>query len=65
MVDKPKVVITRRLPGVSLAKNVDGLIVTVPHKFAVLPLCSDTTPQARSIGAVNVMRRDASGAWFG
>jgi shikimate dehydrogenase len=48
-----------------LMRNVDGIIVTVPHKFAALALCRRTTPQAASIGAVNVMRRDASGGWFG
>lgn len=46
-------------------RNCDGIIVTVPHKLAVLPLCAGTTSRARSIGAVNVMRRDASGGWFG
>lgn len=46
-------------------RNLDGIIVTVPHKFAVLPLCSETTLQARSIGAVNVMRRTPAGGWFG
>jgi shikimate dehydrogenase len=47
-------------------RNADGLIVTVPHKFAVLPLCSALTARARSIGAVNVMRRDpATGGWLG
>lgn len=46
-------------------RNCDGIIVTVPHKFAALALCQHVTPQAASIGAVNVMRRDASGGWFG
>jgi shikimate dehydrogenase len=47
--------------------NVDGVLVTVPHKIAVLPLCASLTPRARSIGAVNVMRRAAPGApaWHG
>jgi shikimate dehydrogenase len=53
--------------AITTQRNVDGLIVTVPHKFAVLPLCAAVTPRARSIGAVNVMRRDASasGGWLG
>jgi shikimate dehydrogenase len=52
--------------AISSQRNVDGLIVTVPHKFAVLPLCTAVTPRARSIGAVNVMRREAgSGGWLG
>lgn len=45
-------------------RNCDGIIVTVPHKFAALALCSLTTAQARSIGAVNVMRREAEGGWY-
>ena len=46
-------------------RNVDGVIVTVPHKFAALPACSALSARARSIGAVNVMRRDAQGGWYG
>ena len=45
--------------------NVDGIIVTVPHKFAAATLSHDLTPRARSIGAANVVRRDAQGRWFG
>lgn len=55
--------------AMQLQRNVDGIIVTVPHKFAVLPLCSELTPRARSIGAVNIMRRirldDPSSGWLG
>ena len=39
-------------------RNCDGIIVTVPHKFAALALCIEASAQARSIGAANVMRRD-------
>jgi len=46
-------------------RNVDGIIVTVPHKFAALSLCSSLTPRARSIGAANVLRRDEAGGWHG
>ena len=45
------------------ARNVDG--ATVPHKFAAAAACAGCTGRARSIGAVNVMRRDAAGGWFG
>lgn len=48
----------RRMP------NCDGVIVTVPHKFAALALSAEATPRARSIGAANVLRRCAGG-WFG
>jgi shikimate dehydrogenase len=45
--------------------NVDGVIATVPHKFALAALCERVSDRARSIGAVNVARRDAGGGWFG
>ena len=51
--------VARRMP------NVDGIIVTVPHKFAAAEMADGLTPRARSIGAANVLRRDAQGGWFG
>ena len=51
--------LARRMP------NVDGIIVTVPHKFDAARLCATVTPRARSIGAANVVRRAADGAWEG
>lgn len=45
--------------------NVDGVIATVPHKFAIVPLCHAVSARAASIGAVNIVRRDAQGRWFG
>ena len=45
------------LAGVSLAKNVDGVIVTVPHKFACFDLCATTSERAAFLHTVNTMRR--------
>lgn len=45
--------------------NVDGIIVTVPHKFDAARLCATLTPAAASIGAANVVRRGGDGRWFG
>ena len=53
------------LAGVTAAKNFDGLIVTVPHKFDVTRVCTATTDRAAFLGAVNILRRDAQGGWFG
>ena len=47
------------LAGVSLAKNVDGIIVTVPHKFACFDLCATTSERAAFLRTVNTMRRNA------
>lgn len=52
------------MAGVALARNVDGLIVTVPHKFACARHCSRLTERAQFLGAVNVMRRTSDG-WYG
>ena len=51
--------------GVSLAHNVDGIIVTVPHKFSCFDLCATTSDRAAFLGTVNTMRRNADGTWHG
>jgi shikimate dehydrogenase len=51
--------------GVSLARNVDGIIVTVPHKFDGHALCATSSPRAGFLGAVNTIRRNADGTWHG
>lgn len=49
--------LTERMP------NVDGIIVTVPHKFDAARLCTHVSARARSIGAANVVRRGDDGRW--
>lgn len=46
-------------------KNLDGIIVTVPHKFACFAHCSSASSRAEFLGAVNIMRRRADGGWHG
>lgn len=41
--------------------NFVGLIVTVPHKTAVVGLCDEACEQARLVGAANAIRREADG----
>ncbi len=53
------------LAGVSMAQNVDGVIVTIPHKFAAFALCASTSPRAAFLQAVNTLRRNADGSWHG
>ena len=53
------------LAGVSLAKNVDGVIATVPHKFACFDLCATASSRAAFLHTVNSMRRNADGSWHG
>ena len=51
--------------GASLAKNLDGIIVTVPHKFAAYARCATASARAHFLGAVNTLRRNADGSWHG
>jgi shikimate dehydrogenase len=45
--------------------NLDGLVITVPHKFTAFQHCERATERAAFLQAVNVMRRSRSGAWEG
>jgi shikimate dehydrogenase len=53
------------IEGLGRARNVDGLIITIPHKFAAYGLCATATPRAHVLGAVNVIRRNPDGSWHG
>lgn len=57
------------LPGVLDAcrrmRNLDGVVVTVPHKIAVCPLLDAIGDAGTRIGAVNAVRREADGRLVG
>lgn len=46
-------------------KNCGGLIITVPHKSAIVGLLDEVSPNARLIGAVNAIRREPDGRLVG
>jgi shikimate dehydrogenase len=45
--------------------NFDGIVVTVPHKFAVMELIDELGPMARRVGAVNAIRKQPDGRLLG
>jgi shikimate dehydrogenase len=53
------------LAGAGLARNLDGVIVTVPHKFAAYPFCGTASERSHFLAAVNVIRRTQDGTWHG
>jgi shikimate dehydrogenase len=55
----------RAWAGLGAIGNLDGLVLTMPHKQAVLPLVDVLGPSARLVGAVNTVRRLADGRWEG
>src|SRR6185437_11965895 len=42
-------------------RNIDGIVITVPHKFAALRHCERPSERSRALAAVNVMRRERDG----
>lgn len=53
------------MAGIRRMRNVEGVIVTVPHKPASLDFCDRLSERARFVGSVNVMRRESDGGWAG
>jgi shikimate dehydrogenase len=51
--------------GIMALANLDGIIVTVPYKTRMLQFADRILPTARTVGAINALRRDADGQWTG
>jgi shikimate dehydrogenase len=51
--------------GLTLALNVDGILVTMPHKFTAFTHCATSSDRARMLGVVSVIRRNPDGTWHG
>ncbi len=51
--------------GLRRTENFFGFVVTVPHKSAMLALCDEVSPDAKLIGAVNVVHRTVDGRMIG
>jgi shikimate dehydrogenase len=49
----------------SRLKNLDGIVATIPHKFACYQACASATERAHFLRTVNLMRRRADGGWHG
>jgi len=52
------------LGSTRLIRNLDGLIVTIPHKFTCVPFCTSHNERSAFLGAVNIIRREGEG-WHG
>ena len=46
-------------------RNLDGIVVTIPHKFAALRHCDEVSERATVLGSVNVLHRIDGGRWRG
>ena len=51
--------------GLQAIANLDGIIVTIPHKLAMTKLVDEVLPMGHQVGAINAVRRLADGRWVG
>lgn len=51
--------------GLKRMRNLDGIVVTVPHKIAAMRHVDRLLPTAEQVRAVNAMARDPDGRWAG
>lgn len=49
--------------ALAVAGNVDGLLVTMPHKFTAFDYCATSSERSRRLGVVSVIRRNADSTW--
>ena len=53
------------VPGLLAIGNLDGVLVTVPHKARMIRFADRLGATAQAIGAVNALRRETDGSWSG
>lgn len=51
--------------GLSAMLNVDGILVTMPHKFDAAKYCATKSERTRLLGVVSVIRRNEDRTWHG
>jgi shikimate dehydrogenase len=49
------------MAGLTASRNVDGILVTMPHKFTAFAHCATSSERAKMLGVVSVMRRNPDG----
>ncbi len=61
----PEGTLERVMAGLALIPNIDGLLVTMPHKFTAYSYCTTSSERSRLLEVVSVIRRNADGSWHG
>jgi shikimate dehydrogenase len=55
--------IDRAIEGLKAVMNLVGIVVTVPHKFAICEHADALSPTARLAGSANALRLEPDGSW--
>jgi shikimate dehydrogenase len=53
------------MAGLAATGNVDGILITMPHKFAAFEYCSTSSTTATLLKVVSIIRRNTDGSWHG
>lgn len=53
------------MAGLTAARNVNGILVTMPHKFTAFAHCATSSERAKMLGVVSVIRRNPDETWHG
>jgi shikimate dehydrogenase len=53
------------MAGLTATRNVDGILVTMPHKFTAFASCATTSERASTLGVVSIIRRNPDRTWHG
>jgi shikimate dehydrogenase len=61
----PAVDLDAVMAGLTATLNVDGILVTMPHKFTAFAQCNTSSERAKILGVVSVIRRNPDGTWHG
>ena len=61
----PDADLDRVMQGLAVTRNIDGLLVTMPHKATAFDYCATWSETAGLLRCVSVMRRNADRTWHG
>jgi shikimate dehydrogenase len=53
------------MAGLTASLNVDGILVTMPHKFTAFTHCATSSEPAKMLRVVSIIRRNPDGTWHG
>jgi shikimate dehydrogenase len=53
------------MAGLTASLNVDGMLVTMPHKYTAFAYCTTRCERAKLLRVVSVIRRNPDGTWHG
>src|SRR5215208_2034120 len=53
------------MAGLTASLNVDGILVTMPHKFTAFTQCATSSDRAKMLRVVSVIRRNPDRTWHG